>query len=333
MLTICIPNLPWAKVGSDIFEYKKKYYLILVDYFSNYVEVNTLSSIGSRCVIGALKEQFCRHGIPRTLVTDNGPAYNSREFKEFLKEWEITQITSSPLYAQSNGKSERTVRTVKQLLKKCTDSGQDYRLGLLNLRTTPRDGIDSPAQMLMGRRLNTRLPIYEPLLTEEVDNKNNYCKILSKQAKQKANYDKCARIRDLPQLHSRDRVVVADGSGRRQMKVVQAAKEPRSYILEDAVGRRYRRNRRHIVLRQTRNTCTDAQARANEPGPSSGQQMCTSLNPESVMDTCPGLSYTDRAGLASAEAHVGDAQPSVSKHIPELPGQSESKFVTIRRKN
>ncbi|XP_045534999.1 uncharacterized protein LOC123721191 [Papilio machaon] len=141
-----IPDIPWVKVGSDIFQIGKNYYLILVDYFSNFVEVVMLTNICSRSVIGALKEQFARHGIPAHLVTDNGPAYASKEFASFCRTWGFDHITTSPHYPQSNGRSERTVRTVKEMLKKSYLSGTDFYLGLLNFRATPRDGIASPSE-------------------------------------------------------------------------------------------------------------------------------------------------------------------------------------------
>ncbi|CAF4745884.1 unnamed protein product [Pieris macdunnoughi] len=89
-------------------------------------------------------------GIPIELVTDNGPAYSSAEFKNFLESWEVRHTASSTHYPQSNGKSERAVQSVKNILK----------------------------------------------------------------------------------------------------KVIAKSSEPRSYIVEDAVGRCYRRNRRHLVGRE-----------------------------------------------------------------------------------
>ncbi|XP_045764401.1 uncharacterized protein K02A2.6-like [Maniola jurtina] len=231
MLPHDIPDVPWFKLGSDIFEYRKKYFLILVDYFSNFVEVTELNSINSKSIIKAMKEQFARHGIPNELLTDNFSAYVSSEFQAFLRAWDIKHVTSSPLYAQSNGKSERSVRTVKNLLKKCCDSGEDYYIGLLNLRTTPRENIDSPAQILMGRRLNTRLPTYHKLFDETVDRKRNYSAILKHQQKQKVYYDRSAKT--LPPLHTNDKVVIVDGKERKLAKVVQQSAEPRSYVVED----------------------------------------------------------------------------------------------------
>ncbi|XP_045537629.1 uncharacterized protein K02A2.6-like [Papilio machaon] len=204
-----IPDIPWVKVGSDIFQIGKNYYLILVDYFSNFVEVVMLTNICSRSVIGALKEQFARHGIPAHLVTDNGPAYASKEFALFCRTWGFDHITTSPHYPQSNGRSERTVRTVKEMLKKSYLSGTDFYLGLLNFRATPRDGIASPSELLMGRRINTRA---------------------------------------LPELQAGQEVIIADGVSRRRRGRVQArAAQPRSYFVSDAAGRCYRRNRRHLI--------------------------------------------------------------------------------------
>ncbi|KAL0839884.1 hypothetical protein ABMA28_016507 [Loxostege sticticalis] len=127
-----VPALPWHKLASDIFEYRRKKYIILVDYFSNFVEVEELAGMSSKNIISFMKTQFARHGIPAELVTDNGPAYSSSEFKQFMREWEVRHVTSSPHYPQSNGKSERTVQTVKNILKKCIYSGQDFTLSLLN---------------------------------------------------------------------------------------------------------------------------------------------------------------------------------------------------------
>ncbi|XP_061716623.1 uncharacterized protein K02A2.6-like [Cydia pomonella] len=247
MVPHLIPGIPWAKVGSDIFEYKSKNYLLLVDYFSNFVEVCPLRSINSAAVVLALKDQFARHGIPVELISDNGPAYASREFKKFAEVWDFRHSTSSPNYAQSNGRSERAVRTMKMILKKSLDTGSDFYLGLLNFRATPRDGIASPAQLLMGRRLNTRLPIHEDKLVPDRDNTVDYDNIVRNQARSKQWHDK--RARALPELQPGDDVIALDGSGgrRRAARVTGRASQPRSYFVTDASGKRHRKNRRHLI--------------------------------------------------------------------------------------
>lgn len=247
LLQHMVPALPWHKLASDIFEYKKKSYIVLVDYFSNYVEVGLLSGVSSKLVISFMKDQFARHGIPAELVTDNGPAYSSQEFKNFMRDWEIRHETSSPHYPQSNGKSERTVQTVKTMLKKCVDSGQDFSLSLLNFRTTPRNGMDSPAQILMGRRLNTKLPIITKLLSEKVDNDRNYKAVISNRDKTKKYYDRSAK--PLKPLSPGDKATLISNNIRKPVSVISRASQPRSYIVKDDCGNQYRRTRSQLVVR------------------------------------------------------------------------------------
>ena len=68
-------------------------------------------------------------------------------------------VTSSPNYAQSNGLAERNVQTIKNLLKKAKEGMKDEQLALLEFRNTPISGLqESPAQLLMSRRLRSTLP-------------------------------------------------------------------------------------------------------------------------------------------------------------------------------
>ena len=94
-----IPDRPWSKVATDIFMFDRKEYLITVNYYSNYWEVDLLTSTTSRAIINKLRKIFSQHGIPETVMSDNGPQYASEEFKKFAKQWEFKHITSSPLYS------------------------------------------------------------------------------------------------------------------------------------------------------------------------------------------------------------------------------------------
>lgn len=38
-----IPPLPWQKVGVDLFEYKSFLYVIVIDYFSHFIEITKLT--------------------------------------------------------------------------------------------------------------------------------------------------------------------------------------------------------------------------------------------------------------------------------------------------
>ena len=105
----------------DIFEWEKCSYLLMVDYYSRFIEVTRLGGLSTEAVIGAVKGIFARHGVPEEVVSDNGPQFSSKTFQNFSREYGFEHITSSPLYPQSNGEAERAVRTVKSLWKKEKD--------------------------------------------------------------------------------------------------------------------------------------------------------------------------------------------------------------------
>lgn len=114
------------------------------------------TTIMTGAVIKALKDIFARHGIPQTVFSDNGPQYDSQEYKQFATQYNFTHVTSSPYFPQSNGQAERTVQIMKKILK---DSEDPY-LAILSYRSTPLPWCNrSPAELPMGRQLRANLPI------------------------------------------------------------------------------------------------------------------------------------------------------------------------------
>ena len=91
-----IPERPYQKVATDIFTIKSRNYLITVDYYSQYFEVDFLQETKSDNVIHKLKANFARFGIPEILISDNGPQFTSNEFKNFATKWNFKHETISP---------------------------------------------------------------------------------------------------------------------------------------------------------------------------------------------------------------------------------------------
>ena len=102
-------------MAADICELDGRFLVVVVDYFSNFIEVSRLCTISSNAVIHALSEIWARWGTLETLVTDNDQQFDCSELKAFSKEWCFLHITSSPHYPQSNGKAENAIRTIKWL--------------------------------------------------------------------------------------------------------------------------------------------------------------------------------------------------------------------------
>ena len=69
--------MPWQKIGTDLFEFKQKPYLLIVQ-----------DSI------------FARHIIPEVVISDNGPQFSSEAYKRFAEDYQFKYVTSSPYTIQ-----------------------------------------------------------------------------------------------------------------------------------------------------------------------------------------------------------------------------------------
>ncbi len=238
-----VPNRRWEKVGVDIFEFDSKDYLLMVDYFSKFIEISLLKDKTADTVIYSMKSIMARHGIPDVVVSDNMP-FGSSKFQHFAQTWEFEHVTSSPTYAQSNGMAERAIQTVKQILKKAQEEGKDYYLALLNFRNSPVSGMNaSPAQLLMSRSLKTKLPTSENLLQPQVvpDAREQLARRQTSQAKY---YNR--GVKELPPLEQSDLVSVQRGKTWEPGTVSQVHQTPRSFIVTTESGSTLRRNRRDL---------------------------------------------------------------------------------------
>ena len=61
-----IPLRPWEVVGADIFHFKYKHYLCIVDYDSKFPVVKRLEGLSADNLINMVKIIFAKYGIPPT---------------------------------------------------------------------------------------------------------------------------------------------------------------------------------------------------------------------------------------------------------------------------
>ena len=216
----------------------------MASYFSRYPEVIQLSSTTSSAIIAAMKTIFLRHGIPQTLVSDNGPQLTSSEMKQFAANYGFQHVTTSSYHPQSNGLVERMVQTVKKLISETDDSC----LTLLSYRALPWCNL-SPSELLMGRRVRTDVSQSVKSLTPNwshlisfAQNDREY------KNQQKRNFDKCHRAHPLPFLPERAAVWVNTQGRQTPGQVVGPANTPRSYVIDVPSGQ-IRRNHSNLNQR------------------------------------------------------------------------------------
>ena len=80
-----------------------------MDSYSKWLEVVETNGMSSNVVIQELRKVMSVHGLPDSIVLDNGPAFSSHEYKSYLKRFGIVQIFTAPYHPASNGLVERAI--------------------------------------------------------------------------------------------------------------------------------------------------------------------------------------------------------------------------------
>ena len=207
MIPSPIQELPWQKLGMDLFEWKKLAYLIIMDYYSRFIEIAELDKTTAEAVIQRCKKIFSRSSILEVVVTNNRSQFNSNTFRTFLQEYQFHRITGSLYYLGSNGEAAQGVKTVNTLLKK----GDEPYLVLLAHRSTPLSNGYSPAKLLMNRKLRTNVLGSRKARKPHVPNR----KLLVEREeelrwKQKETFDRRHRAQYLPPALPGDLVWISD---------------------------------------------------------------------------------------------------------------------------
>ena len=249
MLSYPVPTYPFELISSDCMEFNNKFYIVLVDHYSDYIEVEQISSPNASATIKFMQKVFSTHGIPRMCITDNGTNYTSTDFKTFMSKYDIEHVTSSPHYPKSNGRGEAAVKVAKNLLKRANMNNEPFWIAMLNQRNTPTRSMESsPVQRCMSRRTRTTLPAdesqYKPKLTKHV--KQNLQK---RKSRNKKYYDK--QTHPLPQLTEGQYVRVQTkpqlSNNWTPGVVTDIGSTPRSYKVNiPSTGATLERNRIHI---------------------------------------------------------------------------------------
>ena len=129
------------------------------------MDVHITSSATSAVTIEKMRSSFATLGLLEIIVTDNGPAFMSMEFAQFMQRNGIRHVTTAPYHPASNGLAERAVQTVKEGLRKMVDGSLETRLSrfLFHYRISPHSttGI-SPAELMMGKRLCSHFDSLQP---------------------------------------------------------------------------------------------------------------------------------------------------------------------------
>jgi transposase InsO family protein len=132
------------------------------------------------------------------IISDNGPQFICRDFKEYIRLCGMTHVKTSPYYPQSNGKVERFFQSLKQecirpktplsledarrIVAEFVDTYNNHRLHSAIGYITPRDKLEGRAQRIFHererkllearlKRKERRLEIFKQDLTLQEENR------------------------------------------------------------------------------------------------------------------------------------------------------------------
>ena len=132
--------------------------LVIVDAGSGWIEAFPAVNRTSQTVKVYLSQIFAEFGIPRTLVSDNGPEFVSSDLKQWRESLGIKKMESPIYHPRTNGIAERVVPTVKQAIQAWSPNlnvsfGAFLQRALMTHRNTSKTRGKTPVELLLGRKI------------------------------------------------------------------------------------------------------------------------------------------------------------------------------------
>lgn len=162
---------PWHTIGIDIMgpfpttSRQKKCLLVIVDYFTRWIEIFPMRTTTSTDIAQILiNEVFSRYGLPKYILSDNGPQFVSNVFEDFCNSFGIEQKFTANYHPQSN-MTERVNRTLKPIIAIYAQrSPRSWDKEIQKLAFAIRTSInettgDTPAFLMFGRDPRTPLDL------------------------------------------------------------------------------------------------------------------------------------------------------------------------------
>ena len=72
-----VPLHAWERLGIDLLELNKEHFLLVVDYYSRFPVLRKVNSLSIATTVLHMTQIFSEYGIPKTVVTDGGPQFNT----------------------------------------------------------------------------------------------------------------------------------------------------------------------------------------------------------------------------------------------------------------
>jgi hypothetical protein len=232
------PERVWSELAADfkgpIGGAGGYYFHVLIDHFSRWPEVEMVKSTSWRQLKPSLDRSFSQLGIPDSVTHDNGPPYNSREWREYAREEGFSLKPCTPEHPASNGIAERFMAVIVKVVHAAIAEGKDPKVEmwkrLRNYRNTPHPSTGkSPAELMMARQLKTRVPA---LLSSSSSEAHKEAKVMDREErlKRKKTFDKKHRAKE-QEIKEGDSVMI-----KQQKTTVKPPFDPKPFTVTKVKG-------------------------------------------------------------------------------------------------
>ena len=195
-----IGTLPWT----DSHEEGHRYFLLMVDLFSRYVELQPLKDQEASSVLKAFEQGWVYrgHGMPSIVLTDKGANVAGQLVREFCRRAGINKRRTTPYHPQCDGMAERHIGLVKQVIQ-CLQADRHLSKGSwpelltevsfhINSMKNATSGL-SPHLLTFGREPHSPLDAWCSNLSE--GGRNSHEEYLETLEKKKEELESIARSR------------------------------------------------------------------------------------------------------------------------------------------
>lgn len=180
------PDGPWPYLAIHLMGplLNQESFLVIIDYYSRYQELAFMNKTTSTEIIRVLTRLFSRMGLPKSIRSDNGRQFTSKEFTKHCED-NIILIHTPPYWPQVNGEVENMNKSILKRLQISYNSQLDNKTEIekfiLMYNVTPHGTTGkSPSELVFNRRIRDKIQSINDVTVEEPDEEAKDIDILKK---------------------------------------------------------------------------------------------------------------------------------------------------------
>ena len=161
-----LPPFPWHTLNIDFLGPlpNHSYLLVVIDQYSRFPEVEITGTTAAGPTLEALNKIFSTHGLPHKIISDNGSPFQSKEFKEYMKQKGISHHRITPLHPKANSAAENFMRNLNKTVRTAAIEQKPWKQALYDFLLNYRISVHtttqvSPAEVLYGRKIRGKIPM------------------------------------------------------------------------------------------------------------------------------------------------------------------------------